>query len=348
MSKPKFIAIKNQSEGSAMELYFLDVIQDSYDFWSGATVSKMKEIIDQVNYYKPSSIKCVIDSVGGDAQVGLTAYNFLKNISVEVEVEIIGLAGSIASVIAMAASKGKLKIARNGFMMIHKAQAITGGTADEIRQGADVVAKYDEQIADIYSQRTGKPVKQITDLYKSGDYWMTGAEAVAQGFADDTIDEVQNISIAARLNEADLKNMPEAVRAQLMPAEDHKTFFQNQFDDMKKIFTDVINSIKGIKPADNTDKQEILNKVAEAMQPLETLEAEIENTVTNRVAEAIKGEAFTTAIANAVKPLNDEIEALKAKNTALEADIANKIGQPVSTPTNKDQDLKPIGKYEND
>lgn len=385
MSKQKFIAIRNQADSATLELYFLDRIEDNYDWWTGMMTSKVQEIIDKVNFYKPAKIKCVIDSGGGDAQTGISIYNFLKRCDAKVEVEIIGLAGSIASVIAMAANKGKLLIAKNAFMMIHKAEGICFGTSDEIRKSADLVDKYTGQIVDIYVQRTGKTVEQINELIANGDYWMTGDECVAQGFADNTFNEVlPNLQIAARLDTDVYKNIPAQVRAQLKPEsepEDSKTFFQNQFAEMKKFFTDIVNAIKGVKPVEGTP---ITNQIAEAVTtPFEKLADEIESTISNKVNEVVASKPVNDAIAlqvtNAVSasvdfskegPGKTAIDAavkvavdavtnewsgkitaletvnagLKLKNEALELDITNMKGNK-SKADPAENGVVPIGKF---
>jgi ATP-dependent Clp endopeptidase proteolytic subunit ClpP len=231
MKKDRYIAIRNQADSDTLELYFLDVIQDNYDWYTGSS-SKVQEIIDKVNYYKPSKIKVIIDSEGGDASTGIAIYNFLKRCDAKVEVEILGLAASIASVIAMAANKGKLRIARNAFIMIHKAEGASWGTSEEMRRYADLVDLYTSQIVDIYSQRTGKPVEEINTLIESGDYWMAGEEAVAQGFADETFNDTPNLQIAARLDPSKYTNIPAQIRAQMKPSSEEteetvtKSFFK--------------------------------------------------------------------------------------------------------------------------
>lgn len=385
MSKQKFIAIKNQADSDTLELFFLDVIQDTFDWWSGMINSKVQEIIDKVNFYRPSRIKCIIDSVGGDAQTGLAIYNFLKRCDAKVEVEVIGLAGSIASVIAMAANKGKLKMARNAFMMIHKAEGVVGGTADEIRQGADLVDMYTDQIVDVYSQRTGKTVDEIKTLIANGDYWMTGQQAVEQGFADDTFNDVtENLQIAARLDTNVYKNIPAQIRAQLKKddtPEDSKTFIQNQFDDMKKFFTEIVNAIRGVKPEEG---KTITNQIADAVTaPFETLATEIENTVTNKVNEAVASDtvngsittkvnnavaaidfakegsaktaldaAVKVAVENATKDYSEKITALEKakgeleqKNKDLETDITNLKGNKTNSNKEENDEYKPVGKW---
>src|SRR5437868_11732378 len=92
------------------ELYFLDAIRNPeyYDWECGCVVegSLVENVIGQVRYYNPSKIILYIDSMGGSADVGFTIYNFLKNHSAKVECKILGMCGSIATIIAMSANKG--------------------------------------------------------------------------------------------------------------------------------------------------------------------------------------------------------------------------------------------------
>lgn len=328
MKKSRYVAIKNSSDSSTLELYFLDIIQDEYDWFTGMQISKVQEIIDKVNYYKPSKILCIIDSVGGDAQTGMSIYNFLKRCDAKIEVEVIGLAGSIASVIAMAANKGKLRIARNAFMMIHKAEGMCWGTSDEIRQMAEVIDKYTNEIVDIYSQRTGKPIEEVNALIADGDYWMSGQEAVEQGFADETFNDVApNLQIAARLDLDVYKNMPAQIRAQLKPSEKEDSTTHKILDEMKKLGERIMNALGLHKPTHPEDSA-ILNQVGSVMQPvLDEFSGEVETTITNRVNEAIGSPAVNGAIAtqvsNAIAGIDFTAEG--PARTALQAAVTNMI-----------------------
>jgi ATP-dependent Clp endopeptidase proteolytic subunit ClpP len=376
MKKTHFVAIRNLADSSTLELYFLDIIQDTYDWWTGMQISKVQEIIDQVNTYKPSKIVCFIDSVGGDAQTGMSIYNFLKLYNAKIEVRIIGLAASIAAIIACAASKGKLFIARNGFMMIHKAEGMAWGTSDELRQAAELVDKYTGQCADILSQRTGKTVDEINGLMAEGDYWMTGQEAKDQGFCDDTFNDVEVVNIAARLDSGQFEKIPARIRAQMKPAagDDNKTFFETQFTEMKKFFTEIVNAIRGVKPEDGKN---ITNQIADAVTvPFENVAAEIETSITNKVTEVVAGEAVNVsitekvnsaitlatdfskdgpaktaldaavkvAVENATKDYTTKITSLETAKTELERDITALKGKKSVTNENEGE-IKPIGKW---
>ena len=276
---------------------------------------------------------------------GLAIYNFLKRCDAKVEVEIIGLAASIASVIAMAANKGKLRIARNAFIMIHAAEGTVEGTSEEVRQGADLIDLYTNQIVDVYSQRTGKTIDEVKALIANGDYWMTGEEAVAQGFADETFNDTPNLQIAARLDKTVYKNIPASISNQVQSSPDTaekntENYFTTQFNEMKKFFTEIVNAIKGVKPGEKPeDFKNITNQIADAVQvPFEKLGDEIEGTITSKVNEAT-GEALVTTITNKVKEGLDktpvDFSAEGPAKTALEAAVKLSVENALKDPENR-------------
>src|SRR4051812_46075261 len=110
------IAFRNSlTETDTLELQFLDDIYDYIDWDKWEIVSLVEEVISKIKAAAPKKIKCLVNSYGGDVIIGLAIYNFLKHYNAEVEVEIIGICASIATVIASAASPGKLKISKNAF-----------------------------------------------------------------------------------------------------------------------------------------------------------------------------------------------------------------------------------------
>lgn len=341
MKKSHFVAIRNQASDNTLELYFLDIIQDSYDWYSGMQTSKVQEIIDKVNYYQPSKIICYIDSIGGDAQCGMSIYNFLKLTTAKVECRVIGLAASVASVIAMAANKGKLLVARNGFVMIHQAQGMAWGTANDLRQAADLVDKYTDQIIDIYTQRTGKTADEIKGLINGGDYWMTGQEAVDQGFADDTFNEVEtiNVNVAARLEPDQIERIPVRIRAQMEHTKDDSIINKIE-SEMKKLGDVIKNLFASHKPAKPEDTA-ILNQVGDIMKPaLDEFSTEVDTAITNGVNESIASkpvnDAIATQVANAVNGIDFSVDG--APKTSLDLSVTNCIKN--SLKAEGDNDIK--------
>lgn len=150
-----------------------------------------------------------LNSPGGEVFDGLAIYNALKANS-DVTVLIEGIAASIATVIAMAASPGKLGIAKRASMMIHDGFSQATGNAADMRDLAELLDKQSDQIAGVYSDRTGQPSAYWrTQMQK--ETWFTGDEAVAAGLADYVID-MDNVQ-ATWKNPARFVHAPETVLA---------------------------------------------------------------------------------------------------------------------------------------
>ncbi|MFA6060041.1 MAG: head maturation protease, ClpP-related [Taibaiella sp.] len=374
MSKQNFkVAVRNTvaNEISTLELYFLDEIYDTYDWWTGYSSNMVNEVVQKVKDYNPKLVKLYVDSQGGDASIGLAIYNFLTHYNVKVETDILGMAGSIASVMAMAASPGKLKIARNAFMVIHKAWGLAIGNSDEMRATADVVDMYTRQIVDIYSMRTGKTTQEIQSLIEKGDYWMTGTEAVEQGFADETYNDNDKFEIAARIKNLapDYRNVPKNLVTPEQPEEqpedeDSKTFlqsFKSEFMSFKDKFNAFIDTLKGTK-IENKAPENLVLEVANCIsEPMQALSAGLEEELTNQIKpiqDALEGinkegsdlevritAAVTKAFEDRIKALEDSNKDLKDKNETLEQEVQDKLGKETTDPGNTDPKAKIIGSF---
>ena len=122
-----------------------------------------------------------LNTPGGNVFEGITISNAIRNYKADVAVEIDGMAASIGSIIAIAGNS--VNIAKNGFMMIHRAQGLTIGGADNMRKQADVLDKIDGVMAKTYADKSGESEKNMLALM-GDETWFTGDEAVAIGLAD--------------------------------------------------------------------------------------------------------------------------------------------------------------------
>jgi ATP-dependent Clp endopeptidase proteolytic subunit ClpP len=183
MKKREWYSIKNEAETADIMIY--DIIGE--DFW-GEGVSA-KGFAEDVKDLKVDVINLHINSPGGSVFDGIAIYNLLKSHKARVNVQIDGMALSIASVIAMAGDS--VTMAENAMMMIHDPWTMVMGSADDMRKEADTLDKVKSSLITSYG-RTGKPLDEIADLM-SDETWMTAAEALEMGFADALVEKV-NIS----------------------------------------------------------------------------------------------------------------------------------------------------------
>lgn len=153
--------------------------------WWGISAN---DFVHDLNETDAKTIDLYINSPGGSVFSGFAIYSALARHSekngVTINVVVDGIAASIASVIAMAGDN--IKIAEHASMMIHQPWGWAMGTADEMREEADVLDDLEETIVDIYVARTGGDRDEIARWVKD-ETWMKGKVAVDRGFADEVI-----------------------------------------------------------------------------------------------------------------------------------------------------------------
>lgn len=192
MSKKFWNFIRNE-ELSTGELYLYGEISDVS--WWGDEVSPKQFAEDLSALGNVDSLDVFIFSPGGDVFAGFAIYSILNRFGGEVRVHIDGLAASAATVVAMAGDT--IDIPENATFMIHNAWTLTAGNKYDLADMIKQLEMIDDQIAGVYAAKTGKDLDEIKTLMDA-ETWMTGAEAVENGFADEIIEN--NTKVAAKLD----------------------------------------------------------------------------------------------------------------------------------------------------
>lgn len=122
-----------------------------------------------------------INSPGGDVFDGLAIYNLLRGHPGGVDVVVDGLAASAASFIAMAGSS--VTMLAHTRMMIHDAIGFAFGNAADMRELAALLDDVSDNIAGIYSDRSGKPAADFRALMLA-ETWLSGPQALELGLID--------------------------------------------------------------------------------------------------------------------------------------------------------------------
>jgi ATP-dependent protease ClpP protease subunit len=129
-----------------------------------------------------------INSGGGSVFTAAAILSYLRSHKAFKTVYIDGLAASAASVIAMAGDK--VCIPSHAMMMIHNPATIAWGDSREMRKVADTLDKIRDSIVNAYQVKCHKDTQLIMDMMDE-ETWMTGKDAVEQGFADVVLDNVE-------------------------------------------------------------------------------------------------------------------------------------------------------------
>lgn len=272
MSKQKFyLGIKNEASSNVLELYFTDYIYDSCDWYSGETTNMVQDTIDRVKAANPTEIKVTINSLGGDVMIGLAIYNFLKTFNAAVTTDNISFSASIATIMQMAADKGKRRMAKNAFMIIHAAWGVAVGNADEMKIQADNLQKVTDQLAEIYAAASGKhDAAFFKNLWKDGDYWMTGDEALEIGLVDELYN-AEPVMAKVDISQYGFKNVPAAVLNAKADGKEDKNFFTNLKAEFMKLIDSLKAAVRSGKEDKGNDKVEnrdaILDMVEKVLAP---------------------------------------------------------------------------------
>lgn len=165
-----------------LELTMLDVVGE--DWWSGGGITS-KRVQEKLSANpKAKTIKILLNSPGGDAFEGLAIQALLKRHGARVEIEIVGLAASAASVIAMAGDE--IAIHEGSLFMVHEPWTWSVGDASEMRTTAEFLDKVNASALDVYERRTGRERSELASLV-SAETWMTAHEAVKEKFATSVV-----------------------------------------------------------------------------------------------------------------------------------------------------------------
>jgi ATP-dependent protease ClpP protease subunit len=166
------------------EILIYGAIGDDYDGISA------RRFIDELNAAEKArggqynALRVRIDSTGGYVQDGFAIYNQLKQHPAEVTTVVDAFALSAASTIAMAGDK--IQMHENAVMMIHKPQGFAFGDAGQMTKEAEILNLLQQQIAGVYASRTGQAVDTLNTMIDA-ETWMSAADAVKLGFADEVI-----------------------------------------------------------------------------------------------------------------------------------------------------------------
>lgn len=191
-----------------------------FDPWTGDGVTA-KRIGAALRGMNGADVTVNVNSPGGDMFEGLAIYNLLREYKGQVTINVIGVAASAASIIAMAGDN--IQIGRSAFIMIHNCWVGVVGNKSELRAAADTIEPFDRAMADVYSARTGLDYKAVAKLMDA-ETFIAGSDAVSQGFADSLLEADQitekeggNSTAARALDTALAKSgMPRSERRRLI------------------------------------------------------------------------------------------------------------------------------------
>jgi ATP-dependent protease ClpP protease subunit len=305
----RYDASIRSAEKASSEIEILGAIGE--DIWSEQfTTAKM--VKDQLKALGSKPVLVTINSPGGNAFEGIAMYNLLREHKAAVTVNVIGIAASAASIIAMAGDPIKMGEATQ--MMIHSSHGIVIGNQEDMREFADLLDQMDKSVAAVYAARSGKTEDEVLDMMRA-ETWMTGKDAVAQGFADVMVPAEKKKAKAAQTTTISLqgKDINAQAARELIAATGNRQFSvvrlsaspgdtgskppNRKGSDMKTI-AEQIAALEAKRAASAARREEIQSKAIEE----------------GRTKDEAEREEFTT-LSGEIKSVDDELIDLRLMET---------------------------------
>jgi len=124
----------------------------------------------------------IVNLYGGSIVEGIPVYNHIKETAesgdIKITGKIEGLAASMGSIISMAIPVDDLEMGNMARLMNHRAKGGAWGTAEEIKNAADMIQGYEDDMISILAQRTGLPDADVKAKWMDGlDHYIKATEA---------------------------------------------------------------------------------------------------------------------------------------------------------------------------
>ena len=259
-----------------------------------------KDFIEEVQSNGSKNIELTINSGGGSVFEAFAIYDYLKTSNLNVNVKIVGVAASAASVLALAGDTLPT-MTENSVIMIHNAWmpviSMQGMNSDEIRdyqeeleKDAKLMDSLNLKIAKIYSNATGLDLERVQKMM-SDETWIFSEEALELGFVSEVKEgkKIAAFASAKDLAKMGYKNTP--------------SNYVNQLNNvnMSEKNESILDKLKAL--ISNEGAKEVSKEVAEPKDALDI--------------DALKAELSASIKAE----LSEELELVKAEKLELEAKL---------------------------
>ena len=186
---------------------FGDIIGGEAERWFESEVTP-QQIVDELKAANGEPIEVNINSNGGDVAGGLAIANALKGYKGGVTCNVLGLAASMASVIACAGKR--LCMGQGAFLMIHNPWTVTMGNAEDLRKDAATLDKMRDSIVTFYQSKSTKTAEELKELMDA-ETWIS--REMANDFGFEVEDYEGELKAAASLSRRAFAKAPDAAKA---------------------------------------------------------------------------------------------------------------------------------------
>ena len=144
------------------------------------------QLLHLANEDPEKDIQLYINSPGGSVYDGLAIYDTMQYIKPDVQTIGIGLQASMGAFLLSSGAKSKRFVLPNARVMIHQPSSGTQGKVTDQEISLREAIELKERLAKMMAQNTGQKLDKVkADMER--DHWMSAAEAVGYGLADEVI-----------------------------------------------------------------------------------------------------------------------------------------------------------------
>jgi ATP-dependent Clp protease protease subunit len=173
--------IRKESSDRLRDVYLIgDIEKDT----ARSCIERLRDLANDNS--KP--ITLYINSAGGNVTDGLAIHDSIRHIisrGIEVRVIVQGMAYSMGSIVLQAASDGRRFAFPHSWIMIHEPAKWAGWqSTTAAAQHLERLKQMQDQIYNILSARSGKPLRQIIRDTKRTDFYLDAQRALQYGLID--------------------------------------------------------------------------------------------------------------------------------------------------------------------
>ncbi len=180
--------IEQSAGGERAYDIYLRLLKDRIIMLSGPIEDDMANaIIAQLLFLdaqdSEKDIYLYINSPGGVITSGIAIYDTMNFIKSDVQTIVMGMAASMASVLASSGAKGKRFALPHAQVLIHQPSGGAQGQQTEIEIAAEEILKARKMINNLLAENSGQPIEKINKDTERDNY-LTAQEAVDYGLLD--------------------------------------------------------------------------------------------------------------------------------------------------------------------
>lgn len=204
--------VKNITDESADLYIYGNIVSNWWGAWDDLDQypSKIKNLLDKA---KGKKLNVYINSGGGSVFAGMAIYNMIKRHDGETTTYIDGIAGSIASVIALASNR--VVMPENATFFVHKplVQYVTGN-ADVLRKYAEQLDTIQQALMEVYSENLalGATREEVETLVNKESY-LTASDT-KKYFNIEIADSKKDIKYVASMFD-DIEGLPDHIKEKI-------------------------------------------------------------------------------------------------------------------------------------